>query len=119
MSWGGGGSDVGFRNWERRWLGRRVGLISRLCVHFFLGFASRGSPISLPRSFKPVQIKHLGFRPHFNNTNIIFYITLNILPTNRPLNLSHDLIVGNCFSTLVVCDDLRLLVNFLRKISER
>lgn len=37
------------------------GLISRLCVHFFLGFASRGRPISLPRSFSPVhdRIKYL------------------------------------------------------------
>lgn len=48
----------GFRNGEKR----VVGLISRLCVHFFLGCASRGSPISFPRSFKPVEMKLLSFR---------------------------------------------------------
>lgn len=31
------------------------GLISRLCVHFFLVFGSRGWPISFPRSFSPVH----------------------------------------------------------------
>lgn len=31
------------------------GLISRLCVHFVLGFASSGWPISFPRSFSPVH----------------------------------------------------------------
>jgi len=41
-----------FRNRERWDLG---GLISRLCFHFFLGFASRGRPISFPRSFSPVR----------------------------------------------------------------
>lgn len=41
---------------------------------------------------------------------------LSIPLTNRSLYLAHDLIVGNCFSTLVVGDDLRLLINFLRKI---
>lgn len=42
---------------KRWWPG--VGLISRLCVHFFLGFASRGSPISFPRSFKPIALSIL------------------------------------------------------------
>lgn len=33
------------------------GLISRLYLHFFLGFSSRGWPISLPRSFRPGKKK--------------------------------------------------------------
>lgn len=35
------------------------GLISRLCVHFFLDFASRGWPISFPRSFSPIALSIL------------------------------------------------------------
>lgn len=48
---------------SKRWEGDSVtdnrrgwgGLISRLCVHFFLVFGSRGWPISFPRSFSPVH----------------------------------------------------------------
>lgn len=33
--------------------------------------------------------------------------------TQYSLDLAHNLVVGDCFPTLVVGDDLRLLVNFL------
>lgn len=39
----------------------------------------------------------------------------NSFLTNGPLYLAHDLVVGNCSPTLVVCNDLRLLINFLKK----
>lgn len=41
---GGRGSGAGFG---------KEGLISRLCDHFCLGFASSGWPMSFPRSFIP------------------------------------------------------------------
>lgn len=50
--WGKRMAGLGF-NKKETWV--REGLISRLCVHFFLGFASSGWPISFPRSFKPVH----------------------------------------------------------------
>lgn len=101
------------------------GLISRLCVHFFLGFASRGRPISFPRSFIPVHdrltdlLRNTADSWDIINMKIQFgdwsrNSTIVIL-TNCSLYLAQDLVVGNCFPTLIVRNDLRLLINFLRK----
>lgn len=55
----GGGVEKWFRFHElgKKGPGREGGLISRLCVQFFLAFGSRGLPISLPRSFIPVHVR--------------------------------------------------------------
>lgn len=45
----------------------------------------------------------------------LLILASSILLTNRSLYLAHDLIVRNCSPTLVVCNDLRLLINFLWK----
>lgn len=39
----------------------------------------------------------------------------NSVFTNCSLDFAHDLVVGNCSPTLVVSNDLRLFINFLRK----
>lgn len=46
---------------------------------------------------------------------VIFYIFVNSVLTDRSLYLAHDLVVGNCSPGLIVSNDLRLLINFLRK----
>lgn len=104
--------------WEKE------GLISRLCIHFILGFASSGWPISFPRSFSPVHDRkrdilmnvfnwqlgdHYFFGKEKKKNNTKHFLT------NCSLYLAHDLVVGNCSATLIVCNDLRLLINFLRR----
>ncbi len=53
-------------------------------------------------------------KPQLRNKNSCLILAGSIL-TNRSLYLAHDLVVGNCFPTLIIRNDLRLLVNFLRK----
>lgn len=55
--WGKGVVQVSVTGKGGNWGGG--GLISRLCVHFFLDFASRGWPISFPRSFSPIALSTL------------------------------------------------------------
>lgn len=55
-------------------------------------------------------------RPRNTDFFTAFYtqlITKIWILTNRSLDLAHNLVVGDCFSTFIVGDDLRLLINFL------
>lgn len=124
---GGEEKSEGSGRWGRRVVqvyltgkdGTLGGLISRLCVHFFLGFASRGCPISFPRSFIPIHnrrgTQELYNRQLRHNKHDRWIQANSILLTNHSLYLAQDLVVGNRFPALVVCNDLRLLINFLRK----
>lgn len=49
----------------------------------------------------------------WHHKHALLVLENRILLTNRPLYLAHDLIVRNCSPALVVCNDLRLLINFL------
>lgn len=116
--------------------GPAVAGISRLWAHFALGPFSIGFPMSFPRSLRPETSsgppEALSAAPAWEASDTLPQAASQPRRprggppppcpahggpktlTNGSLNLAQNLVVGNRPSTLVVRNDLRLLVDFLK-----
>ena len=110
---GGGSSDKG-----KYGTGGVGGADSEALCSFLLGLCLQGEAHFPPTQFQAcssrLRVKWLTTDKLIKTIVLIWEKNKSFL-TNCSLYLAHDLVVGNCSPTFIVSNDLRLLINSLRK----